>query len=80
MIIRYKYGFFYDEKLYGWNKKKLYRLPQMIGTRFYGLKECAPWKDGFILGANRKSASQLKSMTVVINEEIQIVQGDDLPF
>jgi hypothetical protein len=79
MIIRYKYGLFYAEKLYGWNKGKLYRLPQNIGKRFYGLLECKPYKKtGFYLGEFPKSKNQLESMTVVIDKEISFVRDRDV--
>lgn len=80
MIIKFNYGFFYKGKIYGWSEKKLYRLPQMIGERFYPKKECKPWKDGFLLGSDRKSKRQLQSMTVVIDKEVVEITGSDCPF
>jgi hypothetical protein len=81
MIIKYKYGLFHKEKLYGFDENwKLYRLPQMIGKNFYGLLKCKPWKDGFFLGADRKSKSQLEAMTIVIDKEISVVKDKDVPF
>jgi hypothetical protein len=80
MIVKYKYGLFHNGKIYGWKNKKLFRLPQMIGENFYGLLECKPWKDGFYLGADRKSKSQIEAMTVVIDKEISIIKDKDVPF
>jgi len=85
MITRYKYGFRYKEKLYGWKNKRLYRLPQMIGKRYYSLLECAVWMRkgnpyGHYLGSDRKSDRQLKSMTCFINHEVDEVESDDMPF
>ena len=80
MIARYKYGFFHKEKLYGWKEKELYRLPQKIDKRSYGLLKCKPWKDGFFLGADRKSKSQLEAMTIVIDKEISVIKDKDVPF
>jgi hypothetical protein len=80
MIVRFKYGFIHDNKVYGWKDKQLFRLPQQIGLRFYGLKECKPWKDGFVLGSSRKSLSQLQSMTILIDKEIQVITDPDCPF
>ena len=80
MIIKFKYGFYFEEKLYGWSDKKLHRLPQMIGQRFYPLKECGKYDKGYFLGAKRKSLEQLESMTIVIDKEVSIVKDSDCPF
>lgn len=81
MIVRYTYGFKFDGKLYGWKNRELYRLPQTIGKAFYPLKKCARWKDkGYYLGSAKKSFSQLKSMTIFINEEVQEIESEDCPF
>lgn len=80
MTIRFNYGLFHDGKIYGWHEKELYRLPQMIGKRFYPKKKCAKWNDGYFLGSDRKSKAQLKSMTVVIDKEIQEIESSDCPF
>jgi len=81
MIIRYKYGFRFDAKLYGWKNKELYRLPQIIGTRFYPLKKCGKWSDkGYYLGSKRKSHTQLLSMTCFINFETEQIKDSDVPF
>ncbi len=80
MIIKYKYGFEFEKKLYGWKDKQLYRLPQMIGQRFYPLKLCAKYEKGYFLGAKRKSFAQLESMTVFIDKEVQQIKDKDCPF
>ncbi len=81
MIIRYTYGFEFGGILYGWKDKELFRLPQMIGSRFYPLRKCGEWEDkGYYLGAKRKSFSQLESMTVFINKEVQKIESKDCPF
>jgi hypothetical protein len=80
MIVKYKYGLFHKDKLYGWKHGVLFRLPQMIGKRFYGLKMCSPWKDGYYLGEHRKSKSQLEAMTIVIDKEISVIKDSDVPF
>ena len=88
MIIKYRYGFKINDILYGWSNKKLYRLPQMIGLRFYPLKEI-PLKteqrktgkfEGYLLRGNRKSLAQLKSLTHYINKEVEIIKDKDCPF
>lgn len=73
-------GFSHSGKKYVWHKKKLYRLPFESNLRFYGLHECKPWKDGYIVGTQRKSLKQLRSMSV---EDIDFVfpqETDDTPF
>lgn len=85
MIIRYKYGIVFRGKIYGWKNKDLYRLPQMIGNRFYSLKKCPKWvrngKDmGYGLGAAQKSHAQLKAMTHFINREVEEIVDNDCLF
>ena len=80
MILKYKYGFFFENKTYGWMDSELYRLPQVIGKRFYGRKKCAKWKDGYYLGDKPKSRAQIEAMTIVINKKIGVVSDRDVPF
>lgn len=85
MIIKYKYGFFIEEVIYGFKDKKLFRLPQMIGLRFYPLREIKQRKVGnkygYLLYGNRyKSIKQIESMTVVIDKEVLLIQDKDVPF
>ena len=88
MIINYKFGFKHDDILFGFKEKKLYRLPQMIGLRFYPLKEVpkrteiiggSEW-NGYLLRGNRKSVKQVKSMTVFIDFIHQEINDKDCPF
>lgn len=89
MIIRYKYGFKFNGVLYGWMERNLYRLPQMIGKRFYPLKE-VPYieqkrKSGMFKGYRlygnvRKSIKQIQSMTHYIDFEHEIIENIDTPF
>jgi len=85
MIIKYKYGFFVNDVVYGFKDKKVFRLPQMIGLRFYPLLEIklrkVGNKDGYLLYGNRyKSLKQIESMAVVINKEVQSIKDKDCPF
>ena len=84
MIINYKYGFKFDNILYGWKNKKLYRLPQMIGKRFYPIKELTLIDVGIQKGYNvsrkKKSIKQLQDMTVFINYDHQLIKDKDCPF
>ena len=84
MIISFKFGFKFNGILYGFNDKKLYRLPQMIGLRFYPLLELPQINvgntKGYLVGSKRKSMIQIKSMTHFINENIEIINDSDCPF
>lgn len=66
--------------LFGWKDKQLYRLPQMIGLRFYPLKKCGTWDKGYIVARKRKSIKQLEAMTIFINFEHQLIKDKDCPF
>jgi hypothetical protein len=85
MIIKYKYGFFFKNVIYGFKDKKVFRLPQMIGKRFYPLLEIklrkVGNKEGYLLYGNRyKSLKQIESMAVVIDKEVQLIKDSDCPF
>lgn len=80
MIVKYKYGFIFNEVLYGWYEKELYRLPQMIGKRYYPLMKCGTHKKGYYVGRTRKSFAQLKSMTVLIDFQTHEISDKDCPF
>jgi hypothetical protein len=81
MITTYTYGFKYKNVLYGWLNKKLYRMPQNIGKRFYPLLEVKKWENkGYRVGRDKKSFKQLEYMTVFINHEVQEIKSKDLPF
>lgn len=84
MIINYKYGFKFDGILYGWKDQKLCRLPQMIGKRFYPLKELniidVGNQKGYNINRKKKSLNQLKDMTVFINYDYQLIKDKDCPF
>jgi len=72
-------GFDYMGKRYLWKNKELYRLPFQSDLNFYGVKKCTKWKDGYILGSQRKSLAQLKGMN---NKRIyyEIVESEYMPF
>ena len=84
MIMKFKYGFFFENVLFGWYKKELYRLPQEIGNRQYPLKKL----DQIIIGQNvgynvcnkKKTIKQLEEITIVINKEVSRIIDNDLPF
>jgi len=89
MIVRYKHGFEFNKVLYGWKDKKLFRLPQQIGLRFYPLKEIKMKTEkrksgifkGYLLhGGVRKSVKQLESMTIYIGKEFNKIKDEDCPF
>jgi hypothetical protein len=84
MMMKFKYGFFYKNILYGWHKKTLYRLPQKIGLRFYSLKKMKQIiignNVGYQLSNNRKTIDQLENFTIVINKEVSKILDNDVPF
>jgi len=89
MIVIYKNGFDFNGVLYGWKDKKLFRLPQQIGLRFYPLKEIKLKTEkrksgifrGYLLyGGVRKSVNQLEAMTIYIGKEINKINDSDCPF
>jgi hypothetical protein len=83
--MRFTKGFTYNNKPYGWNEGKLYRLPFCSNLRWYSLLECKPClinnrRKGFILGSQRKSLSQIKEMTKDIDVIVDLLEKDGLPF
>ena len=82
MILKFKYGFYEGDVLYGWHQKHPYRLPQMIGGRFYPLKKAGVYKARhlFYINGKLRSLAQLQSKTVVIDKELQLITDDDCPF
>lgn len=84
MIINYEYGMTVEGVLFGWKEKKLFRMPQMIGLRFYPLKELPIIKvgnhEGYLLSKKRYSMNQLESMTGIINFKIEKTVSKDCPF
>lgn len=75
-----KQGFQYQNKVYIWHKKELYRLPFQVGFKHFGLLKCTKWNDGYILGSQRKSSKQLQGMTTEINCDFKFIESDHLPF
>lgn len=75
-----KQGFQYQNKIYIWHKKELYRLPFQVNCNFFGLLKCKSWNDGYIIGSQRKSMSQLQGMTTEIISDFEFIESDNLPF
>ena len=84
MILKFKFGVTFEGINYGWKDKKLFRLPQYIGNRFMPLKELklikVGNKKGYNLNKKKKSLDQLESMSIFINQEIQLIKDKDCPF
>lgn len=85
--MKFKYGFYEGDILYGWRKEHPdgwhpYRLPQMIGNRFYPLKKVGVYKarNLFYIAKKLRSFDQLKSKTIVINQEVNIIEDINVPF
>ena len=73
-------GFKYNNKTYIWKSKQLFRLPYFHEKRGYGLHKCKSWKNGFILGNQRKSLKQLQGITIDIEVDFQFQESKDTPF
>ena len=85
MITKYIKGIEVNGVVYGFKDKKLHRLPQMIGKRFYPLKEVPIIKVGNKRGYNlyrkkRLSFAQVESLLMFINIEVQDISDDEMPF
>lgn len=74
-------GFHYLGKTYIFKEADLFRLPFESHLRYYGVKKCKRWKDGFILGNGiRKSKSQILSMLTDIESNFKFIEEKDCPF
>lgn len=85
MILKFRYGFVFNDVLYGFNDKKLFRFPQNIGLRSYPLKELPKIKvgnkEGYLLHpSKRKSMAQIRSMLIFIDKEVQVIEDKDVLF
>lgn len=84
MIINYKYGFRYFNKVYCWKDKKLYRMPFNNKLRWHEKKELKQVKNGITLGyyIDRafKSMKNLKELTEIINQEETTKPISECPF
>lgn len=79
--MKFKYGFYHQNILFGWSKQKLYRLPQKIGNRYFPLKEVKQDKRGlYYVYKSLLSKAQLECMTVVIDKEVSLIKDEDVPF
>ena len=73
-------GFQYQNKVYIWHEKELYRLPYNVNLSYYGLLKCTKWNDGYIIGSQRKSLKQLQGMTSDIKIDFEFIKSNHLPF
>lgn len=80
----FKYGFTYKGVIFGWYKKKLYKLPYIKDKRSYGLKEIPSYvfKSTVVFNVLRekKTINKLKELTVEINKSINITDKNECPF
>ena len=77
-----KYGLTYNGILYGWIKKKLYRLPYFNTKtkRSYDLKEVKQIGNHYLISRNKVNLLTLKNKTMVINTEIIVYNEPLTPF
>lgn len=81
MILHFKYGFYYKNKLFGWLKKELYKLPDK--GKNYGLRKLNPIPIGNQIGyrvcRDKKTIKQLKEITHFINVDLDKINHSDIP-
>jgi len=84
MIINFKYGFEYNGFLFGWHKKKLYRLPSTSGNRLYGIKKLSPIKvgnhQGYRIKREKIAIRKLVHITTDINVAVKILKNKNIPL
>jgi hypothetical protein len=82
MKIYFKKGFYFNGYLYGWHKKKLFRLPKVTKKGYLPLLELKPCKEvnGYNVGRCKKSIKQLEAITTDINYIYEKIMHDDCPF
>lgn len=82
--MQFKYGFEFNRLKYGWHKKELYRLPCLIGARYYSLKKMKSHLIGTTLCWNiykhKMTKNQLEKLTVKVNWKIESLKNSDVPF
>lgn len=78
--MKYK-GFTHNSRTFIWLDGDLYKLPYTSHFRSYGVRKCAKWRDGHVLGNGIvKSASQLEAMTTDIETDFEFHKTKDTPF
>lgn len=81
MILDFKYGFWYKDRLFVWHQKKLYRYPFESNHKFYVVKEIEPKNGKYRLCRDWVGIQKLKSLTTAVDvEPVSIVQHEDCPF
>jgi len=81
-IKQIKHGLTYNGILYGWIKKKLYRLPYFNEKtkRSYELKEVKEIGNHYLIARNKVNKLTVKNKTVVINASITVFNEPLTPF
>lgn len=84
MILHFKYGFAYKGVTYGWNNKKLYRLPYLKNKRSYALKEipfyCFKSTIVYNIQRTKLTINKLKFITAEIDFSIEVIYEQECPF
>lgn len=80
----FKYGFKYKNVMYGWNNKKLYKLPYVSGKRSYSLKEipyyCFKSTIVYNIQRTKLTMNRLKQLTSEININLETIKKLGCPF
>ncbi len=85
MVIDFKYGFEYKGFLYGWHKKKLYRLPSIAkDERKYSIKKLnlidIGESKGYRLKRDKLTVTQCVERTILIDEALKIYNSKHIPL
>ena len=82
--LQFLYGFTYKNVQYGWNNKKLYRLPYCKDNRNYSLKEipfyCFKSTIVYNIQKTKLTINRLKGLTCKIDVSIDVCVADQCPF
>ena len=67
--MKFTYGFTFEGINYGWrdSDNKLFKLPQTINNRYYGLNELLLTRGRYSVSQKRKSEKQLINLKKKIN-------------
>jgi hypothetical protein len=85
MILKFKYGFIFEDFTYGWYEQELYRLPSTSADKkTYGLKKLTSIlvgnKVGYRIKRQKFTIEQLKGKTIFIDKEYQVINDSvDIP-
>ena len=86
--MEFKFGFEVDGIRYGWNLKKLYKLPLASKKRSYSLREVLPHKIGdktkrtfYTINLKKMSLNKLRNLTKQVDWKVDLADSSEhTPF